>query len=467
MNTAASHPRGHAIVIGGSMAGLMTARVLAGRFDQVTLIERDLLPEAPAARKGVPQGQHVHALLKRGEEILESLFPGVMETLIADGAVPMDMGQMRWHHCGVWKTNFNSPLRTTALTRPFLEAEVRRRVRALPNVRFLDGCEVLRLLTAEGAEARVVGVQLRHRESGTEEPLQAALVADTAGRGSHTPRWLEELGLGRPEESQIKIQVGYATLVLRRPPRGPQDAPHRPIYIVGDAPQSRRAGVMMPIEGGRWMATLVGMLGDHPPTDLAGFLAFARSLPADDLHQALREAEPVGEIVAYKFPANLRRHYERLPRFPDGLVVLGDSACSFNPFYGQGMTLAALGATALDDCLREAAPHLGGLSRRFQRALARLTDAPWEMTTGEDLRFPEVAGRRPLGFALMQGYLRRLHLLTATDAQVLAAFHQVMHLLQPPTTLLRPWVLLRVLGRALGQARPGGSRHAQEALAQA
>lgn len=439
-----------AIVIGGSIAGLMTARVLADGFDEVLLLERDPLTDDDGPRKGVPQGRQLHGLLKRGEEIFEALFPGLVAALLDEGAQVVDFSQdIRWHHFGVEKVRFPSGIAATMITRPALEREVRRRLLARPNVRLLDRRAVTGLCTTED-RTRITGVKATHRDGGAvpvAEQLHGDLVVDACGRGSSTPKWLTELGYPKPEETTIKVDVCYATRFYRRP--ADTGLPYKGLYIIGTPPQNKRLGILSPVEGDRWIALVAGMLGDHPPADDEGFLAFAKGLPVDELHRVLAQAEPLGDPVLYKFPAHQRRHYERMARFPEGLVVLGDSHCSFNPVYGQGMTTAALGALTLGECVKEQRSlHHGsmlGLSRRFQARIAKETDGPWAMATGEDLRYPEIEAERPFGYAIMKWYLGRVHRAVAHDRVLALHFLRAMHMLGPATKLLEPRMAMRVL----------------------
>lgn len=438
-----------AIVLGASMAGLSAARVLTDHFDEVLLVERDELADSEAPRKGVPQGRQLHGLLKGGEQLFERLFPGLLASLLARGAVQVDFSQeVRWHHFGVDKVRFNSGIIATMMTRPFFEQEVRRHVRSRPSIRILDQHDVVGLL-ASPDRRRIVGAKLQRRDgSDTPEEILADLVVDACGRGSATPKWLGELGLTPPTETKIRVDVAYATR-LYRPPAADQLPPYKGLYIIGTPPHSKRLGIIAPVEGGRWISLVAGMLGDHPPTDPEGFLEFARGLPIDDMHRLLRLAEPLSDIYSYKFPAHLRRHYERMSDFPDGLAVLGDSHCSFNPIYGQGMTTAAMGAIELGECLQEQARRqpgsLQGLSRRFQVRLAKCVDNPWLMATGEDLRYPEIEAQRPPGYAAMKWFLGRLHHAVAHDRVLALHFLRAMHMLEPPTKLFAPQLVARVL----------------------
>jgi flavin-dependent dehydrogenase len=446
---------GHAIVIGAGIAGLLAARVLSDHFQRVTVIERDSLTDLPDARKGVPQGRHVHALLFRGQQILGQLFPGLVHHLIAQGAPAVRLGRdLRWFHFGCWKKNFASDLTSLAISRPLLELEVRRHVMELPNVTFIDGTVVTRYV-ADWEHARLTGVCMRGRNSDMpEDAVHADLVVDASGRGSQTPQRLSELGYVRPQEELIKADYVYASRVYERPARAP-DWKH--LYVI-DRPPSPRGGLVYSIEGNRWMVTLVGAHGDHPPADEAGFLEYARSLPVPDVHVAIANARPLGSIVAHAFPGSQRRYYERLSRFPIGLIVLGDALCSFNPVYGQGMAVSALEAKVLDDCLKELVarrtPNLDALTANFRLRVAGAISLPWQLAMGEDLRFPQTPGHRGWKQRFMHWYLERLHEAAGTSERVAKRFYAVSNLLAPRRELFSREVLADVLRAAKRRRAP-------------
>jgi len=261
------------------------------------------------------------------------------------------------------------------------------------------------------------------------------------------PRWLEELGYGKVEETSVEMGVGYATQTFRLPAN--RD-PHEMIYILPKPPGETRMGIVAPVEGNRWMVSLCGWQHDYPPTDNAGFLEYARSLPVPDLYEAIKDAEPLTPVASHKIPSSRHRHYERLVRFPEGLVVLGDALCSFNPIYGQGMTTASLDAVELDACLREQRARYGqaeitGLADTFRKRVAKVLETPWMMATSEDFRWPQTVGQRPAGMKIMHWYSGRLHTLAATDRDVLVTFLHVMNMLAPPTALFAPKMIWKVL----------------------
>ena len=361
-------------MLGGSIAGLLAARVLTDHFERVTLVERDALAKENEPRKGVPQGRHGHVLLMSGYDVMRGLFPDLTASVGAAG-VGVNVGRdVRWHHFGVFKTSFDSAIGSTVVSRTFLERELARRVAALPKVRVLEQHDILGIVAGPGA-ARVTGARVRSRAEGApEQTLEADLVVDATGRGSKSSTWLRELGYGPLPESRVDIDVAYASRIMT----GVKTDGWRFLLVVS-RPPGKRLGVVFPMEEGRFMVTLAGCLGDHPPVDDEGWLDFAASLPVDDVHQAVRDAAPLTPIALHKFPANVRRHYERLDRAPGGYLVVGDALCSFNPIYGQGMSVAALEAAALGEALRS------GRADGFAARARRPSRAPW-MSPGRSRR---------------------------------------------------------------------------------
>ena len=433
------------MVAGGSLTGLLAARVLADHFDDVLLVERDHIPDGAEWRKGVPQARHVHVLLKQGERIVADYFPGICDELVHDGSYRVDMaGDTRWLHFGDWKVRFPSGMTMLSQSRAFLEWKVRARVAELVNVRLRDGHDVAGLRVDDG---RVSGVRLVAHDGGADD-VAADLFVDASGRGSRMPQWLAQIGVAPPRETEVRVDVGYASRFYRRPDPLPCDWLGLMIY---PTPPGTRLGVLFPVENDRWMVTLVGWFGDHPGASDAEFLEFARTLDADDLHGAIRDAEPLSPVALHKFPSNRRRHYEEIHDLPDGLAVVGDAFCSFNPIYGQGMTTGALGARTLDSCLRAGAAP--GWTRRFHHMLADVIATPWLLTTTEDFRSPAAEGERPRWTSLLNWYTERIHRLTWSDPFVAGRFLEVMHLTATPRALFHPYIVCRALGLPVSAER--------------
>lgn len=436
------HNGTHAIVIGGSIAGLLAARVLSDHFDRVTVVERDKLADAPEARKGQPQVRHLHALMTRGFQIMQRYFPDLAEGLRSENTLQDNARSMRWYCYGGYRARFDFGMQVVFASRPFLEWHIRQRVLALPNLEVFDGCVVEGLLTSSD-QSEVTGVRIVRRSNGEQpQTLRASLVVDATGRGSHAPRWLQTLGYPQPDHSSVTCGTGYATRVYRRNPSEPGGNDWR--FITPEAPREKRMGGAFPIEGDRWLVSLGGWHGDHAPTDEQGFQSFARSLPAPDVYEIVSRCEPLSEITTHKFPASLRRHYEKLKRFPAGLLVLGDAICSFNPLYGQGMTTAALQVAELDALLSERGGNLDGIAGLFFARAAKVIDGPWQTAVGEDFRFPETQGKKAPGTNAINAYVAHVHRATHHDPVVGMAFLRVMNLIEPPTSLLHPRIVWRV-----------------------
>jgi 2-polyprenyl-6-methoxyphenol hydroxylase-like FAD-dependent oxidoreductase len=451
-----SYGDGHALVIGGSMAGLLASRVLADHFDRVTIVERDRIPVGPAFRKGVPQSRHVHVLMTRGRQILERLFPGLEKRLLKAGAELIDSAEdFEFLTPAGFGPRFRSGIPFLQCSRELLEFAVRERVTSIPQVRFLEGTDVTGLLPATGDEA-VAGAKVRYRDAGKGEGIFADLIVDASGRNSNASRWLEELGYESPEETVVDARLGYASRLYERSEDSARD--WKALLVQAAPPDITRGGVLYPIEGGRWIAGLSGVGGDYPPTDEEGFMEFACSLRTPLLYEAIKEAKPLSSIHGYRATKNRRRHYEKLSRQPQNFLVTGDAASAFNPVYGQGMTTAAIGAETLEETLREWHDP-AGLSGRFQRRLAKATAGAWLLATGQDFRVRGVEGASPNVAALLtHPYMDRVLELSLKDLAVRRILLEVFHMLKPPTVLFGAPVAAKVLREAvMGSGKTGGS----------
>jgi 2-polyprenyl-6-methoxyphenol hydroxylase-like FAD-dependent oxidoreductase len=428
------------MVIGGSMAGLLAARALTDAYERVTIVERDALPAGLEGRKAVPQGRHAHALLPHGQACLDALLPGFSGDLVAAGAPTCAaLEEMRFVIGGHQLARASMGARTVLASRPFIEGHVRRRVRDLPPVTLIDRCDALGLTTGRDGE-QVTGVRILRRADGSaEETVAADLVVAATGRADRIPAWLEALGYRRPDEERLDVGVSYASRRLSLPadPLGGDR-----FVLIGARPGHPRTLFLFAQEGGRWILGLGGYGSQHrPPSDPEGFAAFAAAVAPPDVREAIEAAGPVDEIATHRFPASVRRRYDRLRRFPAGLVVVGDAICAFNPTYGQGMTVAAAQAIALRDCLERGTRDL---SRRFFAAANVPLDHAWRLSVGADLALPEVEGRRPARVRLINAYLRRLRATAEHDVTVAGALSAVVGMLERPPHVLRPAIAVRV-----------------------
>ena len=441
--------RGRAVVLGGSVSGSLAARVLAEVYQDVLVIDRDEVLGVQVARKGAPHAYHAHGLHARGHLIMEDLFPGLTEELAATGVPTGDLGELRWYFNARALHPAHTGLVTVKAPRPVLEHHLRNRVAALSNVTFLEKHDILRPVTT-GDRGRVTGVLVRRQADDTEIEIEADLVVDATGRGSRTPAWLDELGYQRPDDERVKIGLAYTTQLYHPDPSWSDVIESINVVASPAHPRGAFFGQMGP---DACILSLTGILGDYPPTDREGFLEFTRTLPVPDVYYVVRTLQPLDDIASFRFPASVRRRYERLTRFPDGLLVIGDAFCTFNPVYGQGMSVAALEAITLRTMLRagEVEP------RKFFRTLAKVVNGPWDTSAGGDLDFPGVDGRRTVKVKAGNAYVARLSYAATKDPRVTDAFMRVAGLIDPPEALFKPTTVARVLRHALRRPEPGRS----------
>lgn len=435
-----------AVVLGAGMAGLLAARVLSEFYNSVAVVERDRLADYPSERKGVPQDRHLHNFLGRGTQVLAELFPGLLDELAAAGAVVVNdgdlsrtyarMGRYELKHSG--RLADPSALTLCLASRPFVEFHVRPRVIALPNVTFMDGHDVIEPVAIGDA---VTGVRIVNRDNGLATGLVADLVVDAMGRAGRTPAFLEGLGYGRPAEKRSTTALGYSSQRLRSP-HGRDD-----VQLAAVTPGlGRPRALLMACEHDTWMLA-VGRSTDHggAPADLETMLAVTDEVLPRSIADRLRRAEPVGEIAMFRNPAAVWRRYDWMPKFPRGLLVVGDELCSLNPVYGQGMTMAALQAVALRNCLR------GGdhdLAHRFFDAAATDIGPTWARNQAND-SVPSPVRKRSMRQSLLRQIVKATLVAAAYDITVTERLWRVAHLIDPEARLNDPALLPHILAANL------------------
>ena len=429
---------GRVVVIGNSFAGLLMASVLAGHADSVTIVDRDRIPDGPAFRGGVPQGRHTHVLLAAGRRTLERLLPGVLARLATVGvhevAIPRDVVSLQG---GRWVRRTDDGTSVLTGTRPLLEHVVRQQVLCDPRIEAVDAAEVVGLA---GDRERVRGVVVRRRGGArVTEVLDADLVVDASGRGSKMPQWLRAIGAAPPDEERVETGLAYATRAYETT----AELDYKGIYLMQN-PQLPRGALVMPNEepGAYWI-TLSGRAGDEPPTDPNGYEAFAAGLPHPIVRDWIAEAVPQGPPVGFRNTANIRRRYDRLRSRPAGLLVVGDAACTFNPVYAQGITVAAFGAQAVKDALARGEHS----TAQWQRLIAAAAEQAWAIAAGADKSLPRATGnaaRRSLVERAAGWYLRRVEAHAAGNPVVSRPFIEVLELVRPVRALLA-WPVLRTV----------------------
>jgi len=428
---------GKAVVIGGSIAGLLTARVLSDHFQKVILVERDRYEDDDnKVRKGTPQANHIHLLLAKGREILQDFFPEIELDLVKNGANKIDfLNDGRYRLPSGWAQRFESGVITITCTRTLLENTIRRQVQKISNIILQENTSITSFVLENSDK-----ISLETLDS---KKIHADLIVDCTGRNTKTPSWLEDAGYPKPKETKVDSFVGYAT---RRyiPPKNFQKK-WKMLMILNKPTINPRAGVIYPIENGKWLVGLSGIGKNYPPVDEKGFLDFVKNLESVELFDALKDATPDSEIHGYQIQGSRRYHYEEMPRWPENFIVLGDAVSVFNPFYGQGITSAALGVKVLDGMLKKQKLEID-FTKKFQKKLAKIVSLPWVLGISEDLRWPTTLGKRPNTVTrLVQNHAQKVLLLGPKSKLATKSFLQMMHMIKSPAIIFHPVILLQLI----------------------
>ncbi|MEV8591600.1 FAD-dependent monooxygenase [Streptomyces sp. NPDC052012] len=430
-----------AVVIGAGLAGMLAAAVLStAGVDEVIVLDRDELPEGPEHRRGLPQGRHAHLLMAGGMDAMEELVPGVSlrKRLLAAGAheISLSSGMLALTPEGWlrrWKRE--GPVMLTC-SRALVDWAVRTAVLEQTSV------EVRRATAVRltGSARAVTGVRIA--APGGDTDIEADLVVDASGRGTRVVTWLDGLGVSGVRERTVDSGLVNATRVFRIP----DGAERFPLTIVQADPFVSRPGrsaMVMPIEGDRWMVSCGGTRGGEPPADPEGFLRYTLDLPDPIVGRLISGAEPLTDVHLSRSTSNVRRYLEKAPRWPERFVVLGDALGTFNPAYGQGMTVAAFGAQVLGRELARSGPTAPGLARRVLRGAARSVDAAWSMAVGQDVLYPEVRGGRPsVADRVVTAYTRRMMKAATGSYAAASAIWDVTSMRTPPTRMFHPSAVL-------------------------
>ncbi|MEV0445123.1 FAD-dependent monooxygenase [Streptomyces spectabilis] len=429
-----------AVVIGGSIAGLLAGQVLSAEFDEVVVVDRDDLDTASSSvRRGVPQARHPHTLLRRGEQILTTLFPGITDELVRRGAVVMPMDRVWWWQHRGYRAAVPDAAPIISCSRPLLECLVRERVEDNGVVEFRTG-ETVDLISSGGA---VTGVCVRD-PSGTSTEIKADLVVDCTGRRSRADHWLTEIGYPGPEMQLVHSDVRYTTRVFHRSTSVRTDGAAG-YFVISDPKAKKRFGTAMPIEGDRWIITLAGLHGEVAPTDLAGYLSWAQSLPTTKIASIIEDERPIGAAVRYRLPGSEWRMFHRLAAHPSGFVCVGDSVCSLNALYGQGMTSAAVQVVALREALARSDVMGPEFARTFYRLSARAVSPAWATATGADFIYPETRGHRPWPTKMINRYVTKCVVAGQHDLTIATSLWDVANMVKHPASLLSPSALARTV----------------------
>jgi 2-polyprenyl-6-methoxyphenol hydroxylase-like FAD-dependent oxidoreductase len=436
---------GHeAIVIGGSIAGLITARVLSDYFECVTIFERDEIEDRPVIHRSIPQGNHFHALLNGGQRVLSMLYPGFTADLRDQGANRITARDVVWYlpdgkaysATGSLRQPFETGLDGYCASRGLIEHVIRRRTQQVHGIRIETGTTVRELKCREGL---VNGVRCDDGRS-----FEAGLVIDATGRASRAPQWLAAAGISNPRQTRIGVDTAYSTAIFRVPDWYEGESI---VFITGPAPTFTRRGYIIRIENRSLLVSLIGRFGDYAPTDREGFLGFAKELHCDLAWRIIKDGEQLSPIAHHRFPASVQRHYEEVTAV-DRFIAIGDALCTFNPIHAQGMSAAARQAALLSQVLSDQLfqPRgKDGIAADFYSRVTELNSTPWNLAAGFDFAFPQTRGERPAGSEERARYFAVLDRLQTEDPDIRRLMMEVFHLVTPLSALLEEPLRSRVL----------------------
>ncbi|MGG3623036.1 glutamate synthase [Bacillus gobiensis] len=428
--------REKAVVIGSGIAGKLAAKALSHLFQQVIIVEADQECKEKVPRKRVPQSYHPHVLLKRGEEAIETLFPGIVSQLIEDGSIVTNPTKdLKWHHFGYWKKRFSGELIMLQLSRPMLEWHLQRRVEEVPNIITRYETKTEQLLVNKH-DNTIKGVRLRSLKSGLTEEL------DASGSSSKSIDWLQALDV-KVKEEKVKIQLFYATRLYSLKI---QEHPEWQSLIISPSiPDNPYGAFIQTLEENRFSVTYSGYAKAQAPKTNEEFISYAKKLPVPDVLQFLEGAEPLSEIKIHRVPYQVRRRFDLVKNIPDGFLIIGDAHCRFDPLFGQGMSVAAMQALELKSSLLQTKKADKGFSQSLHKKISKIIDVPWEMATTEALRHPEVKGARTFLQPYKQWYSKRVYELSASEPEIYIRLVRVMNLIRSPLHLFHPKVLFPIL----------------------
>lgn len=413
-----------AIVVGAGIGGLAAAAALAPHFGEVMVIDRDTLPDAVAPRLGIGQGVHTHQLLKAGELALEHLLPGIAKDFVAAGAVEMTVGKdVKVYDFGGWMDDCDAGFAVTSLSRPAYEGVLRQRVAALPGVTLHGETPVKRFAVENG---RCVGVELEDCAV-----LRADLVVDSTGLTSPLLKQLPEDGHAEYPTEEIRINVAYTTARFRKPKKYRDE---KTGFFILPSPPATVFGLMLPIEDDQWILSLGRRGGEVPPRDPQAFKEYAKGLVEPHVYERIKDAEVVGDLKTFRKPTATRHLIWQASKWPERLIPIGDAMSSVNPTYGQGMTVAACEAAALEKLLAQGT-QLDGLAPAYLAQAGEISGRAWSLSVNSDYVYPETEGERPANYAMSRALAGTLRKLADQDLEFRVVRYRLVHMLDDASAL--------------------------------
>ncbi|MED2873896.1 FAD-dependent monooxygenase [Bacillus thuringiensis] len=431
-----------AIVIGGSMAGKFAAKALSIFFKEVIILEVGEKWDGKASRKRVPQSNHPHVLLKGGEKAIEELFPTITNELIEAGSIINNFTRdLKWHQFGLWKQPFKGEVHMIQQSRPLLEWHIQKRIHQISNITIKYETLVKGLLVDEKLN-KVCGVKVKYLETDIQEEVHADLVVDASGFGSKSIEWLREYEI-KVQEEKVRIDLFYATKMFKLKENEKLDCCN--VLMSPSFPDSPYGVLIQTIEDNRYFVTFSGYANEKAPQTDDEFYDFAENLSISNVTDFLNKAEGITDIKTYKIPYQVRRRFDLVNNVPEGLLVVGDAQCRFDPVFGQGVSVAAMEAHQLQLLLQGRKQLDKTFTQQFYKKAANIIETPWDMTTTEISRHPQLKRELTTKQKFQLWYTKQIYRLSASNSDVYIRLVRVMNLIRSPFHLFHPKVLLSVL----------------------
>ncbi|MEC3250424.1 NAD(P)/FAD-dependent oxidoreductase [Bacillus cereus] len=431
-----------AIVIGGSMAGKFAAKALSTSFKEVIIIEAGERWDGKSSRKRVPQSNHPHVLLKGGENAIEELFPNITNELIEAGSIINNFTRdLKWHQFGLWKQPFIGEVHMIQQSRPLLELHIQKRIHQISNITIKYETLVKGLLV-DAKLNKVCGVKVKYLETNTQEEVHADLVVDASGFGSKSIEWLREYEI-KVQEEKVRIDLFYATKMFKLKENEELDCCN--MLMSPSFPDNPYGVLIQTIEDNRYFVTFSGYANEKAPQTDDEFYDFAENLSISNVTDFLNKAEGITDIKTYKIPYQVRRRFDLVNNVPEGLLVIGDAQCRFDPVFGQGVSVAAMEAHQLQLLLQDRKQLDKTFTQQFYKKAATIIETPWDMTTTEISRHPQLKRELTTKQKFQLWYTKQIYRLSASNSDVYIRLVRVMNLIRSPFHLFHPKVLLSIL----------------------
>ncbi|PEX57565.1 FAD-dependent oxidoreductase [Bacillus cereus] len=431
-----------AIVIGGSMAGKFAAKALSTSFKEVIIIEAGERWDGKSLRKRVPQSNHPHVLLKGGENAIEELFPNITNELIEAGSIINNFTRdLKWHQFGLWKQPFIGEVHMIQQSRPLLEWHIQKRIHQISN-HTIKYETLVKGLLVDAKLNKVCGVKVKYLETNTQEEVHADLVVDASGFGSKSIEWLREYEI-KVQEEKVRIDLFYATKMFKLKENEELDCCN--MLMSPSFPDNPYGVLIQTIEDNRYFVTFSGYANEKAPQTDDEFYDFAENLSISNVTDFLNKAEGITDIKTYKIPYQVRRRFDLVNNVPEGLLVIGDAQCRFDPVFGQGVSVAAMEAHQLQLLLQDRKQLDKTFTQQFYKKAATIIETPWDMTTTEISRHPQLKRELTTKQKFQLWYTKQIYRLSASNSDVYIRLVRVMNLIRSPFHLFHPKVLLSVL----------------------